>query len=337
VNEKNYGLLTSGEGPERYTLYFPFFRQLNSLALPVAELTEGVQAHFSVPVEHESRGGFELLKVGPFPTETAAVDAFGMLIALFSRIIVQHAYPVSFGRQLEAVHSREPKLQLHDGRVVDGFAHLVAPAILPEHQLIMDNGATIARFHPQIQPHLLLASLKEPITPSADDAVARLALDCYVMASASDQTSLQVIGMVVTLEVIADKVKRSASEICALDAFGKQLRELPDRGESADWKAMRGQLLSRIPGYHYLSKKTAITRLVEAHVEMIGNVLGMDHPWTLSPRDATEAIYTLRNKIAHDGKTSGTHSERRTAEDLKRLTGALLEVRLAGIGKGTLL
>lgn len=326
--EQEYGLLTPGSGDERYSLCFPYVRHLHSLRLPVEALRAGVESQVGVAVTHEERGGYELLRLGPFPTEEAAESAFRTLLALFDRIIVRHCYPVSFQRVLFPVYNHPHHIELPSGRVVDAFAHLALPTILPEHRLIFDNGVVLATVHPQVQPHSLEVTLAEPLPSLRTDDVTRLAADCFVTACASDQRTLQVLGMVVTLEVMAGRTQRDGKEVEALLAFVALLRCLPGETQGKDWNTMRSLLVERIPTFKWLSKSRAIAAMMETDRAAVESALGADHPWTVAPSKATSNIYSLRSKIAHDGKMSGSPEEARVADDLKRLTGALVETRL---------
>jgi hypothetical protein len=325
---QEYGLLTPGAGDERYSLCFPYVRHLHSLRLPAEVLRAGVENQVGVPVIYEERGGYELLRLGPFSTEEAAKKAFRTLLALFDRIIARHSYPVSFQRTLLPIYKPPHGIKLLDGRLIDAYAHLACPTILPEHRLIFDNGVMLAKVHPQVQPNVLEATLEEPLHPLLTDDVTCLALDCYVTACASDQRALQVLGMVVTLEVMAEKTQRDGKEVDALLGFVAMLQQLPEEMQGKDWKAMRTLLVERIPTFKWLSKSKVIAAMIESNSAAVVSALGADHPWIVSPGKATDIIYSLRSKIAHAGMMSSSLEEARVADDLKRLTGALLEAKL---------
>jgi hypothetical protein len=321
-------LASAGEGSERYTLTVPYTKAATARDFDVKALCDAVSVQLQTGVSHEARNGYELIRVSPFVTASAAREAFVVVWSALARTAAMHGYPMFFQSAVEEL-TLTPGLRLLDGRKVYARACLAVPQVIPEHEVILDDGVLIGRHQPQIIESHLAATFESPFPTTTADAVTRLALDFYLYAFATDNVPLHCVGLVTALEVLLDRTMRSGEHTRALEGIASAVSGMAPLGESAAWEQMKGAVLQFVRTLKEESTSARIAALFEAHAEAIRNAAGQN-PLVDDLSKLARDIYGLRSKVVHRGAMENSASTWALIRTLRVAVRAVLLERLEG-------
>lgn len=300
--------ISKGEGPEQYTLHFPWRQAPSAKPLDTAILVVEIEAALHCHVEAGQGSGWEHLRLGPFEHVSGAEQAFQLLVHRFALLAVAHEHPIYFERELSP-----PDTQLagfHVGkRVIDGVAFLAYPVIIPEHQMVMDSGMMLAQRVHQISDDKIKAAFAINVPTSEPLALkVGLALDSYIGACAAAHIAHKFLGLTTALEVLTEPAQRPQPEIDALDEISAALGELDIAKKSQVHQKMMKHVLDKFGQFKETNKTARLKILVEKHANAILYHLPGDHPNRSNLSNGVDALYSMRSRIAHSG-SMGNNSE----------------------------
>ncbi|APP85581.1 hypothetical protein BI317_16785 [Xanthomonas hortorum pv. gardneri] len=244
-----------------------------------------------------------------------------MVKAILAQLAVIHRFPLFFEKNLSGLRTT-PDFITFDDRPIHGFACLAFPVIIPEHEYVIDDGTLIAQRRPQINLNRLENSFQEIPPRMPEDKKFELAFNAYVAAFATNNLPLTCLSLVTMLEVFMKEIRRSDTEIAALDLISNTISKDENLKKSDASKELLQAVLSSIGGRKNMGKEASLIALIDQHLSTIRALSGAEA--FSEARPVAKAILKMRNAITHDAVFQNDEATYSTIRQLMNISQAVL-------------
>lgn len=308
--------ITSGKGKNRFTLFFPFSIRHDASPVNMELLIESLSQQIPNCTQCESveGKGTNILKFPKIQSHQEAVEIFEQLRRFFLYLSIENDvaiytydsivdigcplfhFPPDWQDGINAGWNINEKSGLIE---IDGVAHVVYPAIVPEHKKIVESGSMVGRIQRRIKHESILPAIhfsKKDTTKKCNEK-GYIASKAYINAVSHENTSLKYLCLVTCLEILAEQKEKSSLYKKAVEISVEAIKNI-ESIDNEERKALHS--ISSIVGkLKKQSIQESIEDLIDSSKNEIMDALPIDHPHKDNPKNAVRYMYSLRSKVAH--------------------------------------